>query len=150
MDMAIPPQAEETIQGSCTVPDSAGEIRVVDLFGHVHAHGVRVSAWTASSAPPNDSRTLIYESFNWAELDLVRYDSVTQNPAPDPAIAQGGGYSGNVILQPGDRLDYECEIHNTSDITLHYAARTYRAEMCSMFGTFLATDGRSEWRCVTR
>jgi hypothetical protein len=146
--MNIPPNTRQTIANNCTVPQSLGDIRVVDLFAHMHAHGQRFSAWSVTKDSAGaETRTLIYESYDWSILDLIEFNSVEQN---EPVTYKGGtpgGISGDLLLSPGDRLDYECEMYNTEDHNLVFAARAFAGEMCNMFGTIAPGDSGG-WSCM--
>ena len=37
-------------------------------------------------------------------------------------------------LQPGDALEWECEIENQQSVTLRFANEVYTGEMCIMIG----------------
>lgn len=147
--MNIPPHTSQTITNKCKVPDSLGEIRVVDMFAHMHAHGERFSAWKVTTDPDTaeETRTLVYESYDWSILDLIEYNSVETN---EPVTYEGGvrgGVSGDLFLKPGDRLDYECAMNNTEDHNLVFAARAFEGEMCNMFGT-IAPGDKGPWSCL--
>jgi hypothetical protein len=143
--MDIPPQTTQVIDTLCAaMPDP---IRVTELFGHMHAHGARFSAFkTTFDDAGNQSRQLIYESYDWFELDRAEFNSVVQNPAPVYESGLNGAFSGILNFQDGDRLDYECEIQNTEDFDLRYSIGAYTAEMCNLFGAYAPDIGRS-WTC---
>jgi hypothetical protein len=151
LEMHVPPHTSQIIKNSCTVPDwIASEVRVVDFFGHMHAHGKRFSAWAVTRSPGDggvENRTLIYESYDWSKLDLIQFDSVDQNTPIRYAGGVPGGYSGILMLEPGDRIDYECEIDNTTDRPLTFAAKAYTGEMCNLFGSFAPGAGAA-WTCL--
>jgi hypothetical protein len=146
LDMNIAAHTQKTIQNSCTVDGNLGKIRVVDFFGHMHAHGKRFTAWAAQKdASGAETRTLIYESYDWSELDLVEFNSVEQNVPPVYKSGTPGGMSGDLFLSPGDRIDYECAMDNTEDFALTFAAKAFTGEMCNLFGSF--TPGGT-WSCL--
>lgn len=147
--MNIPPHTVQTITNSCTVPDNLGSIRVVDLFAHMHAHGQRFSAWSVTKDPVTaaETKTLIYESYDWSILDLIEFNSVEQNTPITYKGGVPGGISGDLTLKPGDRLDYECQMNNTEDHSLVFAARAFQGEMCNMFGT-IAPGDNGGWTCL--
>jgi hypothetical protein len=147
--MNIPAHTTQTITNSCTLPDNMGDIRVVDLFAHMHAHGKRFSAWsvTTDAASGAENRTLVYESYDWSLLDLIEFNTVVKNKAIDYQGGLRGGVSGDLFLKPGDRLDYECEMDNNEDHNLVFAARAFEGEMCNMFGT-IAPGTNGPWTCL--
>ena len=46
-----------------------------------------------------------------------------------------GSFSGELVLNPGERLRYTCDITNDTDITLLPVEKVYTGEMCNLFGT---------------
>jgi len=145
LDMNIAPHSKQTITNACTLSSDLGDIRVVDLFGHMHSHGKRFSAWVARKGADAGARTLIYESYDWSELDLIEFNSVKQNPQIEYAGGKPGGMSGDLSLSPGDSIEYECAIDNTEDFALTFQAKALSGEMCNMFGSF--TPGVI-WTCI--
>jgi hypothetical protein len=144
--MHIEPHTKQTIKNSCSVSGSTGNIRVVDFFGHMHSHGQRFSAWAVhTDSSGTETRTLIYESYDWSILDLIELNSVEQNTPASYASGTPGGMSGDLYLAPGDRIDYECLMNNTEDFALTFAAKAVTGEMCNLFGSF--TPG-TLWTCV--
>jgi hypothetical protein len=131
--MAIAPQTTETLTYSCPV-DVEG--RVLTTYGHRHAHADRFSVWRVRSS----ERLLVYESYSWEEPLVLEYNSLTENAVSDAATRTDGGYSGILDLLPGDALEWECEIHNTSDATLRFANLVYEGEMCILVGDTLGAS----------
>ena len=130
LEMDLPPGQTEIYNHECTM--GADERRVVTLFGHRHANTPRFTVWKNSG----DERTLIYEDYDWDEPAELHYNSIVQNPAPDPELGIAGGYSGILTLKKGDTLEWECEVVNNQDANLHFGDYTYTAEMCNLFGWF--------------
>lgn len=146
LSMDVLPHTRQTIQNSCTLAESVGKIRVVDFFGHMHAHGKRFSAWAVQKDGAGaETRTLVYESYDWSALDLIEFNSVQQNAPVTYASGAPGGLSGDLFLSPGDRIDYECAVDNTEDFELRFAAKALTGEMCNLFGSF--TPG-GFWSCL--
>jgi hypothetical protein len=144
--MKIEPHTKQNVENSCTVSGSTGNIRVLDFFGHMHAHGERFSAWVAKqNADGSYTRNLVYESYDWSVLDLIEFNSTVQNNVITYAGGRPGGASGDLFLNVGDRIDYECEMNNSSSTTLVFSARAFDGEMCNMFGSF--TPG-TYWSCL--
>jgi hypothetical protein len=141
LGMRVPPGATQIIKGTATAP--ADNIRLVGATGHFHANTVRFSAWKTIAG----KRELLMEDFDWHDPTLVRFDSVTQNDAPDPIAKKAGGFSGIVALNQGDTVDWECEIVNTSGVTLTFGNEVYTKEMCNVFGLYAPTTG-SAWRAT--
>jgi hypothetical protein len=121
---AIPPG---TMQKITTTTTASGDGRFVTLFGHRHAHTERFAAWL------NDN--LIYDSWDWVESRVFNYDSITMNPAPNPAAKTDGAVSGMLQFKSGDKIRIECDVNNTSDVTLRFANELQTGEMCILFGS---------------
>jgi hypothetical protein len=144
--MHIEPHSRATITNSCVVSASTGPVRVLDFFGHMHAHGERFSAWVSRpGADGTAARSLVYESYDWSILDLIEFNSVKQNTPVRYGSGTPGGYSGGLELNIGDRLEYECAMNNTSEQVLSFSAEAFAGEMCNLFGSF--TPG-TYWSCV--
>jgi hypothetical protein len=144
LSMNVQPHSQQVITNSCQVTAGIGNIRIVDAFAHMHSHGKRFSAFIARGGN-EATRQLIYESYDWSELDLIEFNSKKQNT---PITYQGGvpgGISGDLYLAPGDRIEYECAIDNTEDFPLTFQAKAFTGEMCNMFGSF--TPG-TYWSCI--
>jgi hypothetical protein len=144
LGMEVDPHTTEVIDVSCAAPPQP--IRVTDLWPHQHAHGTRFSAYKVAA---NGERALIYETYDWEEPDQLYYDSTHVNPEVDRGAGRAGGATGPLTLEAGDRIDYECEITNTTDGTLRFANEAYTAEMCNLFGTYTPSMG-STWLCASR
>jgi len=128
LGMDVQPGTTEILHGSSAAP---ADMRVVNLFGHYHAHTVRFSTWKVDAA---NQRTLVYESFDYNEPGDLNYNTVTKNPAPDPATKTAGGVSGILEFKQGDLIEWECEIVNDGPVPLQFGNQVYTAEMCILFG----------------
>jgi len=120
--------------------------RIVDLFGHRHAWTPNFSAWVEKA---DGSTDVVYQSFDWFDQPTYRYDSIAKNPPPTPGMRNDGATSGQLMLEPGDELHFNCHIAFTdkqaaavnaprspSEIgVLVFANQAFDAEMCIMFGT---------------
>jgi hypothetical protein len=138
--MAVQPNTTEVLKFQADVPK---DLRVVDLFGHFHAHTTRFSAWKVSSG---GERQLVYEAYDWEDPGNLSYNSVYKNGTPDPVARTPGGYTGILEFSPGDRVEWECEIKNDSEGVLNFANEVYTAEMCNLFGSH--TPGTGGWVSV--
>jgi hypothetical protein len=45
------------------------------------------------------------------------------------------------MLNPGDTLEWECDVNNTSDAPLRFANEAYTAEMCLLAGAYIYPTG---------
>jgi hypothetical protein len=143
--MSIPPKSRETIEGGCPVPAEAPEgVRILDVFGHFHAHGERISVWKVD---PLGDRALIYESYEWAELERLSFNSVQQNAPPNPEARTFGGHTGVLRLLPGEQVAFACDFNNTEDFSLQFGSQAFTAEMCAVIGNFVPGAGH-RWHCA--
>jgi hypothetical protein len=119
--------------------------RVVDLFGHRHVWTPNFSAWVER---PGGETEIVYQSFDWFDQPTYRYDSIAQNPAPAPDARTDGAKSGQLVLQPGESLHFNCHIAFTDARAaaegapmpaevgvLRFANEAFTGEMCILFGT---------------
>ena len=141
LGMAIQPHTQQTLNYECTL--EGVNRRVVSIFGHRHAYTKRFSVWAHRSG----QRELIYEDYDWLDPTELFYNSVVQNPPPDPDKLSAGGVSGIINLVPGDKLEWECEVDNTSDNVLNFRNAVYEGEMCNVFGSMV---GGTFWSCAVR
>ena len=137
LGLALPPGASTTKGGTQSAP---ADMRIVNLFGHYHAHTVRFSTWKIDA---NNQKTLVYESYDYHEPGEMNYNSLTQNPSPDATLKQPGGVSGILELKQGEKLQWECEINNTGTVTLTFANEVVTGEMCNLFGTYAPSMGKA-------
>lgn len=112
---------------SCEVT-TAG--RVLSLYGHRHANTLRFSAWRKRGGV----RELVYEDYDWHDPLVLEYNSTTTNQGANPQTMSGGGHSGVLDLQPGDALEWECEVDNQSGVPLRFVNETLTGEMCILIG----------------
>jgi len=155
LNTATPPGGTQIVGGTTTAPANpvsapgvpAGATRPMILVGHYHYHTTRFSMW---HTPVGGAETLIQESFDWSEPATFRYDSKHVNPVPDREQRIDGATSGPLIVNQGDTLRWECEIHNTTDqptdpagapTTLTFANEVYTGEMCNVFGFYIPSMG---------
>jgi hypothetical protein len=139
-DFTVPAATTQAVNfraSEATVPT-----RVHSLFGHRHAYSTRFSAW----ARRGSDRVLVYEDYDWAEPVELLYNSVTHNDVPDPATLTPGGFSGILELEPGDTLEWECEIDNHSDAPITFGNGVYDAEMCNLFGAAVRPGSPPIWK----
>jgi len=137
---------------SATLPDNpttqaSDGVRLVLGTGHYHAHTTRFTAHTIIGG----QRQLLMEDYDYHDPALLAFDSETQNTPPDATSKSPGGRSGIVHIRPGDTVEWECEVTNTSGVmadptqhtgvTLTFGNKVYEAEMCNMFGMYAPTMG---------
>ncbi len=145
LGMKVLPGVRETIRAQCEVPaDAPPDLALLRITGHFHAHTLRQSVWKLSGA----TRTRVYEGYDYNHPGWLAFNSTADNPAPDPARQTAGSdHDGPLPLAPGDRLEWECDVHNTTGAPLEFADGVFTAEMCNVFGTYAPSMGGA-WRCL--
>lgn len=86
------------------------------------------------------TRTILIAAYDWSDPGYRYFDSVHKNPLPDPTTKQGGSVSGPVELNVGDRIDWECEVHNDLTTPLTFSNELRTGEMCNVFGIYVPDD----------
>jgi hypothetical protein len=107
--------------------------RILNLFGHMHSHGVRFTAWRTRG----DEQLMLMEDYDWFDPRVFTYDSVTTNTEPDANKKIPGAITGILNFEAGDSLDFQCEVWNDSDVVLRYRNEAITGEMCNIFGEFV-------------
>jgi hypothetical protein len=133
-DMSVP--AGERVQRHYACA-TAGDTRIISLYGHYHAHGVHFSAWVERAS---GERVPVYDSFDWEDIPVYQYDSISNNPPANVGSGVDGAMSGILMLAAGDALHFECDINNDSDTALRFADEAITGEMCILFGSFTGAD----------
>lgn len=118
--------------------------RWVTAFGHRHAWTTNFSAWIED---PDGSTSVVYRSLDWFDEPTYRYDSLTMNP-PGNASENDGAASGVLMVQPGQKVHFNCHIEYTDERAksegaplpatngvLRFANEAFTAEMCILFGS---------------
>jgi hypothetical protein len=129
----ITPGTHQTYTYSCS-PDRP--VRVIGMAAHMHVHATRMTAWKVTGGTP----TQIYETYDWSTPTDLRFDSVHQNLPANASTQTGGGMTGTLTLQPGDLLQWECEVNNTGNTTLTFRNEVRTGEMCIMTGAVVPID----------
>jgi hypothetical protein len=122
------PGAKATVRGKKTVTQDG---RVLTMYGHRHSNNVRFSAYRTRDG----NREVIFDDYDWLEPAVFEFNSLTENPVPNPSARVAGGKSGILDLKVGDVLEWECDIENrrTEPITFgENEAAT--SEMCILVG----------------
>jgi hypothetical protein len=129
----ITPGTKKTYTYSCS-PDRP--TRILSLYAHMHAHSDRMTVWKVSGGQPS----VVYETYDWASPTALKYDTVHTNTMPDRATQTPGGATGPLVVQPTDTIQWECEVDNTSDVTLTFRNEVYTGEMCIVTGVMVPAD----------
>jgi hypothetical protein len=146
LGMSIAPGTEKTVVAAehCGIPeDGPDEVRVMGVSAHMHAHGLRFSAYKVGTG---GERELFYQTFDWEEPLNAQFDSGHDNPALDPSGGRDGAWTGTFILKKGESISYECEYYNDLETPLEFGDKAYTGEMCNLFGWYAPSMGEP-WSC---
>jgi hypothetical protein len=136
---------KQTYRYSCS---PSAPSRILQLAAHMHEHAVRMTAWKISG----NERTRILESYKWDEPGQVRFDTVHDNPAPIAASrATGADISGDLVVMPDERVEWECAVENDGNTTLTFRNEVLTGEMCVLTGTQVRADDPmqpSDFTCI--
>lgn len=128
---SVPPGGHVVFTGKQAITNQA---RILSMYGHRHASTVRFTAYLTHAG----TKTPIYQDFNWEEPSVFEFNSTTTNPPADPTMKVAGAYSGDLNLVPGDELDWECEVENTTSMTITYGQNeALNSEMCILIGDLI-------------
>ena len=130
----IDPGTHETYQYACS---PSRPVRVLGIAAHMHMHTTRMSVWHVDTS---GQPSLIYENFNWESPKEIRYDSVHTNTPSNRATLAPGGASGMMVVMPGETIQWECEVNNTSDTVLTFRNEVQTGEMCIVTGAVVPVD----------
>jgi hypothetical protein len=122
----IPPGTRQVYAYSCPIE---GDGRILQLFGHTHAHGIRETAWILRGS---GQRQKVFEQYDYQDPQIFNYDSITTNPAFSENAP--GAHSGILEVTSGDVLEWECEVDNDTDRGLMYTNDVFYGEMCNIWG----------------
>ncbi|MET0388496.1 MAG: hypothetical protein ABW321_21170 [Polyangiales bacterium] len=147
LTMSIPPGDTQDFHYSWAITQP---VRLVEAFGHRHAWTSNFSAWVEE---PDGKTDIVYQSFQWLDEPTYRYDSITVNPTPAPQQKTDGASSGVRMLNPGQKLHFNCHIEYTQQRAesegapmpqqigaLRFANEAFTGEMCILFGSTAAVE----------
>lgn len=147
LGMNIAPHTNSTVRAggasgmsSCVASE---DMRLLALIGSTGSHTTHMAADVERAG----SRTRIYESFDWSEPKRLYYNTVVQNPRPDPSSLTTGGASGVFTLHSGDAISWECVIENTTSGRLTFSDDPIAGEVCNFYGVWGA--GTKPWECLS-
>ena len=140
-DISVPPYSTSVTEAASCV--AATDRYVGLLTGHFHENGLRFSVWKQDRA---GARTVVYETYDWADPGNLFYRDGIENPTPNPTAGTHGGDSGYLHLLAGESLVYQCEFENPTNVTVTLGD-TASDQMCNVFGMYYPTDG-NVWSCA--
>jgi len=139
--LSIAAHTTTSVGGTCDYsqalpPAGSGQERIVSLFGHTHSHTTR---FFVNKVKADGTTALVYDSYDWSEAATYTFNSLIQNPAPNADAKKDGAFSGDLILQQGEKLTYQCDITNDTDNALTFKEKVDTGEMCNLFGTVVGS-----------
>ena len=122
------------------------DVRLLDLIAHRRMWTSNFSVWLED---PDGGLEVLYQSFDWRDPPRYRFDSLTDNPVPDPQGRTDGASSGTRILKAGQTLHFNCHMEFTQQRAasegapdpstlgaLRFAqSSAQRGAICILFGT---------------
>ena len=133
LGMGIQPGQRVIKHGSCPV---TGTGRILTLYGHVHSHNKRFSAWRKRGS----EKMLVHESYSWEHPGVSEFSSNVMNPVLNPAGKVAGGYSGVLDVKQGDTIEFECDILNDTNSVFVGQNEAQDDEMCILIGDSVGTS----------
>lgn len=110
-EISIPPGATGSVSGSCNVP---ADVQFVSLTTHSHKY--------TTSAHVMDGDTMVLETLDWEHATVERFDRPYYQ------------FSSST-------LDYNCQYHNTTNMTIQTGESAIANEMCMAVGVFFPATG---------
>jgi hypothetical protein len=144
----IQPGTHQTYSYSCspTVPS-----RILFLANHMHAHALRMSAWVVPNGNAA-SKKQVLEAYSWEDPSNIFYDTAHTNTPADPTTKTAGSdVSGDLVVNPTDSIQWECEVNNDSDKVLTFRNEVFTGEMCILTGSMVRADDpmqTADFRCT--
>jgi hypothetical protein len=135
----VAPHSQAVTGGSCDAKDaiapaSSDGVRIVSLFGHAHWHNQRFVVYKQDAG---GDESVIYDSYESAEAPTYVYNSLIQNPVPDASARKSGARSGDLFLEPDEKMRFECDITNDLNVSLVSTNEAFTGEMCILFGSMV-------------
>jgi hypothetical protein len=135
----IPPGTDNVYSYECPI---TGEGRIIQLLGHYHAHGKRLTAFLKRG---DADKQKVFEMYDYQDPAIFDYDSLTTNPQFSSSAP--GAVSGMLDVHDGDVLSWECHVVNDSNVGLKYVNEVKTGEMCNLWGASLGID---KFDCLQR
>ncbi|HKP58533.1 MAG TPA: hypothetical protein VJV78_17525 [Polyangiales bacterium] len=132
----IQPGTDKVYKYQCPVK---GNGYIMNLLGHYHAHGKRL---TASIQRKDGKLEKVFEMYDYLDPASFDYNTVVDNPLF--ADGKSGATSGQLAVSDGDIVMWECHIINDSNVSLSYTNEVKTGEMCNLWG---ASVGIQRWGC---
>lgn len=140
LGISIPAQSVGTmVRKTALVPSNR---RIVALTGHFHANGQRFSVWVQRAG--SETQELVYEMYDPVDPLALAYRDGVENGTPNREHKLPGGVSGELNLQQGDRIIWECEMDNPTDERVVFGDRS-TDQMCNLFGFYTADQDYGVW-----
>jgi len=141
--ISVPPMSTgTTFNYSCP---AEVDMQVSLLSGHHHANSPRFSVWVQRTG--STDRELVYESYNALDPLMATYADNYALPVPNRDNGISGGKSGKLNLAAGDRLVWECEFDNPTNVTVSMG-ETSVDQMCNLFGAYISDTNQGTWNAA--
>jgi hypothetical protein len=121
------PPGLSTASSTCALTGVASdqrEMTVMALTGHYHFRGIKFEVWRILADGTRGELVYLNEGYN---------DPKFQQYAP-----------GELVLKPGEGLEWACTWQNDSDQTFLFGPNTQKNEHCNLFGFYYPTENPLE------
>lgn len=126
--------------------DVTENMRVQLLTGHHHENSTRFSIWIQREG--STDRELVYENLNALDPLMATYANTYELPTPNRENGISGGKSGELMLNVGDKLVWECEFDNPTDDVVSFG-ETSTDQMCNVFGAYISETDQGTWNAAS-
>jgi hypothetical protein len=121
LTIKVPPGGGTKIATTCTIPQTYGPVGLIGGGSHMHSRGVHFVATTSTGVK-------LIETNDWAEPQPVTYD---------PPI----------LLNPGDKITWECTYDNPTNTTFDFGESAEKNEMCIYLARFYSSPSGKDMEC---
>jgi hypothetical protein len=126
------PGEERATGFSCPISDPG---QLLSLMSRTSRATLRVSAWLLRAG---GERIHILESPTSDTPTLFDFDSVTRNP---PLVSESAGaFSGILAFEPGDSLEWSCQIANFGNGPITHSNADGKGAVCDLVGATTGSD----------
>jgi hypothetical protein len=130
----VVPPGRTTLSSTCALTGPASDNRQMTLMaltGHYHFRGIRFEVWHTNVDGSRGEQVYSHDGYS------------------DPEFKQF--QPGELVLQPGEGLEWACTWQNDTDKTFLFGPNTQNNEHCNLFGFYYPTDTPQETiDCVHR
>lgn len=135
--LASHPPGQTSFQNEKLALNMTEATRVYGVSAHMHAHAAMYKVWRQAAGQPAPGE-LIYQTNDWHDPLEAGFNSVIDNPTLDGNTRANGAIDGQFFVNPGDTINWQCEVNNTTNFTLGFGNKAEDAEMCMLVGNYIS------------